>query len=454
MTSTATRDGLAGLRGDTVYPGDPDYDTVRAVYNAQHDRHPAMVVRAGGVADVIAAVRHARAHDLPLAVRGGGHSIAGFCVCDDGMVLDLRRLRGIRVDPTTRTARADAGCTWADLDHATHAFGLATTGGIVSTTGIAGLTLGGGIGHLARRCGLAVDNLVSADVVTADGEFLICDADHDAELFWALRGGGGNFGVLTSLEFRLHPVAEVLGGPTFYPLEGEVMRGYRRLIDDAPEELGAILGITLAPPLPFVAEHWHGRPACAVLTCFSGPSTGDAEVRDRLASLGPIIGQHVTRMPYPDVNTLFDDLLPAGLHHYWKGQFAADLSDAAIDVHLRYGATVPCLETATLLFPVDGACHRVAPEATAFAYRDARFAVALGASFPDPADTQANIAWTRAYDAALRPFSQEGGYVNFMAADDAAKVRSNYRHNLDRLVAVKRRCDPDNLFRGNHNIAP
>ena len=454
VTANVTAPGPAGLHGEIVLPGDPDYDTARAVYNAQHDRHPAMVVRAADVADVAAAVRHAQDHDLLLAVRGGGHSIAGFSTCDGGMVLDLGGLRGIRVDPAARTARAEAGCTWADLNHATHAFGLATTGGIVSTTGIAGLTLGGGIGHLARRCGLTVDNLISADLVTADGEFLTCDADRDAELFWALRGGGGNFGVVTSFEYRLHPVADVLGGPTFYPLDGEVMRGYRRLIADAPDELGAILGITLAPPLPFVSEHWHGRPACVVLTCFSGPAGADAQVRARLAALGPVIGHHVARMPYPAANTLFDDLLPAGLHHHWTGQFATDLSDGAIGVHLEYGAHVPCLETATLVFPIDGACHRVAPDATAFAHRDARFAIGLGASFPDPADAPVNIAWTRDYDAALQPFSQGGGYVNFLSSDDPALLAPNYRRNLDRLVAVKRRVDPHNLFRGNHNIVP
>ena len=453
-TATLPLSGPTGLRGTVVRPGDPDYDSARAVYNAQHDRHPALVIRAADVADVLAAVRHAREHGLLLAVRGGGHSIAGFSTCDDGMVLDLGALRGIRVDPATRTVRAEAGCTWADLNHATHAFGLATTGGIVSSTGIAGLTLGGGIGHLARRCGLAIDNLVSADLVTADGDLLTCDDDHNTELFWALRGGGGNFGVVTSFEYRLHPVADVLSGPTFYPLDGDVMRRYRELIADAPEELGAVLGITLAPPLPFVAEHWHGRPACAVLTCFSGPPGGDAGVRERLAALGPVIGQHLGRMPYPAVNTLFDDLLPAGLHHYWKGQFATDLTDGAIDVHLEHGARVPCLETATLVFPIDGACHRTAPDATAFAYRHARFATALGASFPDPADAPANIAWTRGYDAALRPFSDEGGYVNFVAAEDEAMLRANYRENLDRLVAVKRAVDPGNLFRRNHNIVP
>ena len=457
MTTLATDPAAtlaADLRGDVIRPDDPGYDEARAVYNAQHDRRPGLVVRATGVADVIAAVHHAREHDLPLAVRGGGHSIPGFSTCDGGLVLDLGPMRGIRVDPENRTVRAEGGCTWADLNHAAHAFGLATTGGIVSTTGIGGLTLGGGIGHLARRCGLTVDNLLSADVVTADGGFLTCDADRHPDLYWALRGGGGNFGVVTSFEYRLHPVADVLGGPTFFPLDGDVMRGYRRLIAEAPDELGAVLGVTLGPPVPFLRERWHGRPVCLVLACWSGAADGDAGVRARLDAVGPVIGRFLERMPYPAINTLFDELLPKGLHHYWKGHFGTDLPDGAIDVHLEYGAQVPCLETATLVFPIDGACHRVAPDATAFGYRDATFATALGASFPDPADTDRNIAWTRAYDAALRPFSQDGGYVNFMAADDRGMVRANYRHNHERLAAVKGRYDPGNVFRLNHNIEP
>ncbi|TFH88243.1 FAD-binding oxidoreductase [Billgrantia azerbaijanica] len=457
-TRALPADALASLRGRLhgalILPGEPRYDTARRVYNAMHDRHPALVVEAANVADVMTAVTFARQHGLVLAVRGGGHSVPGFGTCDGGLVLSLERLRGIRVDPERRRVRAEGGCTWADLNHATAAFGLATTGGIVSTTGIAGLTLGGGLGYLARRCGLSCDNLLSADVVTADGDFLTCSEDRDAELFWALRGGGGNFGVVTSFEYRLHAVADVLGGPTFYPLEAAVMRHYREWLAEAPEALGAILGITLAPPLPFVPEAWHGRPVVVVLTCWSGPSDEDAAVGERLARLGPVIGQSVQRMPYPLINTLFDELLPAGLYHYWKGCFTRELSDAAIAVHVEHGARTPCLQSATLLFPIDGACQRVAGDATAFAFRDANFATALGPSWPDAADSERNIAWGRAYYRALRPHSEAGGYVNFMAGDDADRVRANYRQNYQRLAAIKSRCDPTNLFRLNQNIAP
>ncbi len=442
------------LHGALIRPGDEGYDATRRVYNAQHDRHPALIVQAADVADVVAGVTFAGEHDLPLAVRGGGHSVPGFGTCDDGLVLSLERMRGIRVDAEHRRVRAEGGCTWADLNHATAAFGLATTGGIVSSTGIAGLTLGGGLGHLARRCGLTCDNLVAADLVTAEGRLLACSEDHHEDLFWAIRGGGGNFGVVTTFEYRLHEVADILGGPTFYPLEAGIFQAYREWIVEAPEALGAILGITLAPPLPFVPEGWHGRPVVVVLTCWSGPAGEDEAIRERLGRLGPVLGQSVQRMPYPVINTLFDELLPAGLHHYWKGCFSRELTDAAIAVHLDFGARIPCPQTATLLFPIDGACRRVPAEATAFAYRDATFATALGPSWPDARDSEANIGWGRAYYQALRPHSQEGGYVNFMSADDADRVAANYRQNHARLVELKTRVDPTNLFRLNQNITP
>lgn len=318
------------VRGRVLTPQDPGYDEARAVYNALHDRRPWLVVQARSTADVVATIRYAREHDLSLAVRGGGHSIAGFSTCDDGIVLDLAPMTAVRVDPDRQRVAAGPGLTWGDLDHATHAFGLATTGGIVSTTGVAGLTLGGGMGHLARRCGLTCDNLLSADVVLADGTFVTCGPEQHPDLYWALRGGGGNFGVVTAFDFRLHAVADILGGPTVYPLDGEVVRGYLDLIADAPEDLNVILGIVRAPALPFVPDEWHGRPALVLLTCFSGSSDRDQSVRDRLADVGPAVGQFVTRMPYPAINTLFDESLPFGLRHYWKGCFNRTLSDGQV----------------------------------------------------------------------------------------------------------------------------
>ncbi|MFD4141292.1 FAD-binding oxidoreductase [Streptomyces sp. NPDC058572] len=454
LDDTQARQLREAVHGDVLRPGHAGYEQARKVYNAVHDKRPAIIVRAADTADIVAAVDFARERDRRLAVRGGSHSVAGYGTCDDGLVLDLGSMRGIRVDPAARTARAEGGCTWADLNHATHAFGLATTGGVVSTTGIGGLTTGGGMGHLARRCGLACDNVLSADVVTADGSFRTCTPEHEADLLWALRGGGGNFGVVASFEYRLHPVADILGGPTFYPLDADVMRGYRELIADSGDELGALLVVGLGPALPFLPERWHGRPLCAVVTCWSGPQDQDDRIRARLAGLGPVVGQHLGRMPYPVINTLFDELLPAGLFHYWKGTFSHGLPDGALDAHVEYGATAPTIQSTTVIFPIDGACHRVGPEETAFAYRDAGFSTALSPTLLTRADCDAAIGWARDYAAALRPYSMAGGYVNFMDQDDQDRVRTNYRQNYDRLVALKRRYDPGNLFRLNHNIAP
>ncbi|WP_203433140.1 FAD-binding oxidoreductase [Jiangella asiatica] len=442
------------VRGSVFAPSDDGYDVARSIYNAIHDRRPGAVVRAKSAADVAATVAAARDHELALAVRGGSHGIAGFATSDGGIVLDLGPMRGLRVDPQRRTVRAEPGLTWGDLNHAAHAFGLAVTGGIVSTTGIAGLTLGGGLGHLARRCGLTCDNLISADVVTADGRLLVCSADEHPDLFWALRGGGGNFGVVTSFEYRLHTVADILGGPTFYPLDSEVVHECLDLLADAPGELNLVLGLVQAPPVPFVPEAWHGKPVVAVLTCWSGPRDQDDRIRGHLEQLGPAVGQFVDRMPYPVINTLFDDLLPFGLRHYWKGCFNASLTDAAIDTHISFARRLPTLESATLIFPIDGACHRVGPNETAFGFRDANFAVGIGATWHEPADDAANITWTRAYHEALRSSAMAGGYVNFSSDDDPAQVRANYRHNHRRLVEVKRRYDPGNLFRLNQNIRP
>ncbi|WP_175407780.1 FAD-binding oxidoreductase [Streptomyces sp. TRM64462] len=458
MTTLTMTPDLAPLRdavhGDVIDPSDPRYDEVRRVYNAMHDRRPAVVVRAVDAADAIAAVTFARDQHLPLAVRGGSHAAAGYGTCDDGLVLDLGRMRGVRVDAEHRTARAEGGCTWADVNHATYAFGLATTGGVVSTTGIGGLTLGGGMGHLARRCGLTCDNLISADVVTADGSLVTCDEHHDPDLFWALRGGGGNFGAVLSFEYRLHPVADILGGPTFYPLDGDVARRWRELIADSPDAFNTLFGVLLGPPVPFLPERWHGRPVCATVTCWSGPEEDDDRIRARLGDLGPVLGQFVERMPYPVVNTLFDADLPPGLYHYWKGNFSRELTDGAIDVHMTYGSSLPSLQSDTIIFPIDGACHRTGSADTAFAGRDATFSTAFGPSFADPADIARNVAWCRAYDAALRPHTQEAGYINFLSDDDQDRVHTNYGQNYERLVDVKRRYDPGNLFRINHNITP
>ncbi len=442
------------LRGALFQPHDDDYDEAREVYNAMHDRRPALIVRAAGVADVMAAVNFSRKHDLLLAVRGGGHSVPGFGTCDGGLVLDLGRMKGIRVDPEKRTVRAEGGCTWGDFDHATHAFGLATTGGIVSTTGIAGLTLGGGMGYLSRSCGLSCDSLISADVVTAQGTFVTCNRDSHPDLFWAIRGGGGNFGVVTSFEYQLHPIGEILGGVTFYQIEADVLRNYLKLIASAPEDLGAIFAFALATPLPFVPEEWHGKPVAAVITCWSGSSDEDEKVIGTLGDLGTVVGQALWRMPYPMINTLFDELLPRGLQHYWKANFAQELPEGAVAAHLEHGGKVPTLQSGTFLFPIDGACHRVPADETAFAHRSTALSVVIAGTWQDPADNDKNTQWVRDYYDALRPFSEEGGYINFMSGDDQNRAPSNYGANYQRLREAKSKYDPENLFSMNQNIAP
>jgi FAD/FMN-containing dehydrogenase len=442
------------IGGPTFRPVSAGYDEARKVHNAMHDRRPALIVQATAVSEVITAVKFARDRDLVLAVRGGGHSVSGFATCDGGLVLDLRRMNHIQVDPVRRTVRAEGGCTWGELDKATHDFGLATTGGIVSTTGIAGLTLGGGLGYLNRRCGLSCDNLVSADVVLADGTLVTCGERQEPDLFWAIRGGGGNFGVVTAFEFRLHPVGDIFGGPTFFSVDGDVLRAYRDFILEAPEELGAVFAFTMAPPLPFLPPEWHFKPVSAVVACWTGPLEDGEGVLAPLQKWGRVVGAYTARMPYPSLNSLFDELARPGLQQYWKGNFVRSLSDEAVEAHLPHARRVPTIESGTFIFPLDGACGRVPPDATAFAYRRSAFATVISGAWPDPADNQRNIAWVRDYYAAIRPHSEEGGYVNFMSEDDNDRVRGNYGANYDRLVALKSRYDPENLFQLNQNIRP
>ncbi|MYX33888.1 MULTISPECIES: FAD-binding oxidoreductase [unclassified Streptomyces] len=444
------------VHGAVITADDGGYDEARRVYNAMIDRRPAVIVRCANAGDVIAAVDFARENGLDLAVRGGGHSVPGFGTCDDGVVADLSLMRSVRVDPGSRTARAEGGATWADVNAATYAFGLATTGGIISTTGVGGLTLGGGIGYLSRGLGLSCDNLVSADVVTADGRFLVASEKEYDDLFWALRGGGGNFGVVTSFRFRLSPVGDIYGGPIFYDLEDarSVLHAYREIIADAPEQLGAFPAFQIAPPLPFIPPERHGRVHIAAVTCWAGPLEEGERALRPFRDMAPVVAEHVGPMPYPALNTAFDGLVPPGLHHYWKANFVTELTDEAIAAHLAHAPGLPALNSTVHIYPIDGACHRVAAEATAFAYRDASFATVIAGMWPDPAANEANTAWVRDYYRDLAPLSEEGGYVNFMAGDDQGRIRANYKGNYDRLVEVKRTYDPGNLFHLNQNITP
>ena len=455
--STVTVQGLREqVRGETITPDDTDYDEARRVYNAMIDRRPNLIVRAAGTDDVVAAVNYARENGLAVAIRGGSHSVPGFGTADDAVVIDLKGMQQVEVDPARRTARAQGGATWGAFNDATYAHGLATTGGIVSTTGVGGLTLGGGIGYLSRGFGLSSDNLRAAEVVTADGKIVAATEHENADLFWALRGGGGNFGVVTAFEYDVHPVSEIYGGPLFFELSDapDVLRWYREFIKDAPGEFGGFPAWQIAPPLPFVPEDRAGEPFMAFVYCWSGPvDQGEAAIKS-LRDVAPTVAEHVGPMPYPALNSAFDALVPPGLQHYWKANFVKELTDDAIAAHLEHGPKVPTVNSTVHIYPINGACHRVAADATAFAYRDATFATVIAGMWPDPAENEANTAWVRGFYDATAPHSEAGGYVNFMAGDDQERIKDNYKGNYDRLVDVKRAHDPGNLFRHNQNIEP
>jgi FAD/FMN-containing dehydrogenase len=442
------------IRGQVVQPGDDGYEEGRQVYNAMIDRHPALIVRAADVADVVAVVRFARDERLDLSIRGGGHNVAGFGTNDGGVVLDLSLMRNVRIDPVRRTARVGGGATWGDVDHAGYAFGLATPSGIISTTGVGGLTLGGGFGHLTRQYGLSIDNLISADVVTADGELLIASADENPDLFWAIRGGGGNFGVVTSFEFRMHPVGDVYGGPVFYPVEesANVLRFYREFIATAPREISAFFGYHIAPPAPFVPEHLHGAVACTIVTCYTGPIEQAETALRPIRDAAPVALDLMGPIPYPALNSMFDALLPAGLQHYWKADFAEELSDEAIAVHAEYGPRVPNFLSLMHLYPLDGAVQDVPNDGTAFSHRDVRFIHNVVGIDTDAANMPAHRDWVRTYWSALRPHSSGGSYLNFLMDEGQDRIRATYRGNYDRLLALKKQYDPENLFHMNQNI--
>ncbi|HET7036170.1 MAG TPA: FAD-binding oxidoreductase [Thermomicrobiaceae bacterium] len=447
----------ASLRGELILPGEPAYDEARRVHNGMIDKHPALIARCADVADVIAAVNFAREHDVLLAVRGGGHNGPGLGTCDDGLVIDLARMNGIRVDPIARTVRVEGGCTLADVDHATHAFGLAVPLGIASTTGVAGLTLGGGMGHLTRKYGLTIDNLLEVDMVLADSRFVTANADAHADLFWAIRGGGGNFGVVTSFLFRLHPVSTVYAGPMFWHLDQaeDVLRWYGEFQTGSPEELNGSLMMISVPPGPPFPEALHNRTVCAIVWCYAGPlEQAEAVFAPIRAEFGPPALDWVGPMPFPALQSMFDAVFPRGIQMYWRADFVKDLPDAANALRAEYAARKPVGASLIGLHPIDGAASRIGSGATAWSYRDARWAeVFLGASL-GPADNGRIVGWARESWGALHPFSAGGAYVNFMMEEGGDRVRAAYRGNYDRLAQIKATYDPANLFRVNQNIRP
>ena len=447
------------FRGRLIQPGDADYDGVRALYNGMIDKRPRLIARCVDVADVLAAVDFAREQNVLVAIRGGGHNGPGLGSCDDGLMIDLSLMKGVRVDPAAGTVRVEPGCTSGDVDHATHPFGLAVPSGIVATTGVAGLTLGGGTGYLTRRHGLTIDNLLEADVVLADGTVVTASERSHADLFWAIRGGGGNFGVVTSFLFQAHPVKVVYGGPIFWDAvhAKQVMRTYRDFLATAPEDLGIFVGLKTVPPTdPFPREHWNTR-ACAIIGCYNGSGEeGRRALAPLLETLPPPLFNWMSDLPFPALNALFDPFFPKGLQWYWKGDFVKFLSDEAIDIHVAEAAKAPTALCLMHLYPIDGAVHRVSAEGTPWAARDATFSMVIAGISPDPADADALKAWGRSYWNAVHPHNMGGGYVNFMFDDEAeGRLQAAYGSaNYARLVAAKMKYDPTNLFRVNQNIAP
>jgi FAD/FMN-containing dehydrogenase len=450
------REQLAEVRGPVLTNGDPGYDESRSAHNGMFDKKPKAIVRAEQVADVVTAVNCARDNGLELAIKGGGHSAPGFGTTDGGLLIDLSLMRHVHVDPRAKTARASGGATWGDFNYATHAYGLATTGGIVSTTGVGGLTLGGGIGYLTRGHGLTIDNLVSADIVTADGKIVTASEKNEPELFWAIRGGGGNFGVVTSFELALHELSDVYVGIFFYEMDvaPRLLRMFDELIRTAPRELGGYPGFHRAPPLPFIPEDRHGDPFCVAIVHWAGAMSEGEKAMQPFRDLAPRVGEMVTPMPYPALNGAFDPIFPAGNREYWKGCFAKDLSEDAIAQYVKFGGEVPEVSTAVHLYPVNGAAHDKADDSTAFPYRSSTYSTVIYVAWTDPSKDADRINYVREFHAALEPYSEPAGYINFMSQDDEGKVAQNYAPNYARLQAAKRNYDPDNLFHVNQNIKP
>ena len=452
----AARQELTGFGGDIVGPEDPGYDEARTVYNAMIDRRPAVIAYCKSEADVAATIAFARRHDLLLAVRGGGHNGGGLGVCDDGVVLDLAGLDSVDVDPATATVRVGGGATWGKVDAATHPHGLAVPSGIISTTGVGGLTLGGGIGYLSRAFGLTIDNLLEADVILADGSKARASADENPELFWALRGGGGNFGVVTSFRFRAHPVSTVLAGPTFWPLErtAEVMRWYREFILAAPRELSGFFATMTVPPADFLPAELHFRKVCAVMWCYTGPQERAEEVFAPVREVGGELLHGVGPVPFPALQSLFDGLYTPGLQWYWRADFVNELPDQAIEQHERFAQALPTLHSSMHLYPIDGAVHDVGAADTPFSYRDASWAEVIIGVDPDPANAALVRDWTVDYWDATHPYSAGGAYVNFMMDEGHSRVQATYGDNYGRLAAAKAVYDPANTFRVNQNVPP
>ena len=457
LPAEAVEELRGAFHGRLLAPASPGYDDARAIWNAMIDRRPALIARCADADDVATAVRFARTHSLLISVRGGGHNIAGNAVSDNGFMIDLSAMRSVQVDPARRIARVDAGATLADFDRAAQAHGLATPLGINSTTGVAGLTLGGGFGWLSRRFGLSSDNLLAADVVTAKGERIRATAGENADLFWGLRGGGGNFGVVTSFEFVLHPVGpNVLAGLIVHPLADakDVLRFYREFAPSTPEELAVWAVMRKAPPLPFLPAEWHGKEVLVLAVCYSGDIATGERVLEPLRKFGRPIADVIGPQLFAAWQTILDPLLTPGMRNYWKSHDFLDVSDGLIDVLVDFAGKLPDAHTEIAFAQLGGAISRRGNGETAYARREAQYLMNVHGRWADAASDNAVVGWARALFAAAAPFSTGSVYVNFLSGDEEARVRAAYGSNYDRLVALKNRYDPTNLFRVNQNIQP
>ncbi|HEU0275750.1 MAG TPA: FAD-binding oxidoreductase [Candidatus Udaeobacter sp.] len=457
LNENSVADFKAKLRGRLIGPGDKEYDEARTVYNAMIHKKPRLIARCNDVADVINSVNFARENNLLVSIRGGGHNAGGLGVANDALVIDLSPMKYTRVDPAARTVTAGGGCTWGDVDHATHAFGMATPSGIISTTGVGGLTLGGGVGHLTRKCGLSIDNLLSADVVLANGNFVKANADENSDLFWALRGGGGNFGVVTSFTFKLHPVDTVYAGPMLYELSeaADVMRWYRELIPAAPDDLNGFFAFLTVPPAPPFPEHLHMKKMCGIIWTYTGPQEDAEKTFEPIRAFKNPALDFVGPLPHPGLQSMFDALYPPGLQWYWRADFVNELNDDAINQHIRFAERLPTMHSTMHMYPIDGAASRVGKNDTAWNYRDAQWAQVIVGVDPDPANKDKIVSWTKDYYDAVHPYSAGGAYVNFLMGDEGEeRVKKTYGGNYERLAAIKTKYDPDNFFRVNHNIKP
>ena len=442
------------LRGKLVMPTDNHYNETRKVYNGMINKHPGMFAMCVDVADVMASVNFGRENNLLVAVRGGGHNGGGLGLCDEGLVIDLSGLKFIRVDTSNSTVRVGGGNLWGEVDHATHPFGLAVPAGIISTTGVGGLTLGGGVGHLSRKYGLTIDNILEADMVLADGSFVTVNSSQNSDLFWAIRGGGGNFGIVTSFKFQAHPVKTVFGGPTLWPIEKteEIMEWYHDFISNAPDELNGFIATMVIPGAPF-PEHLHNKQFCGIVWCYTGDMDKAADAFKPILAKEPLF-QHVGEMPYPSIQSLFDGLLPHGLQWYWRADFFKELGPEIRKQHLKFGSNIPTPLSQMHLYPISGAASRVGVEETPWAYRDANYAGVIVGVDPDPANADKITDWCKSYWDALHPYSSGGAYSNFMMDEGQERVKASYKHNYDRLAKIKAKYDANNFFSVNQNIKP